>query len=263
MKRALLCVCCATSVACVPSTGGNLVGFTLEAGGDPRVVNGGPLTFHSPRGFDVTLTRAQLKVGGVYFNQQNPQNYTLEASCVQPGIYTGEVRAGLTLNLLDPTPQPFPVQGNGTDRPTLAAELWLTGTGDVLAEEDRTVILDLAGTASRGMDHWPFDAALTIGSNRAIPPRNPALPGSNPLCQQRIVAPIPFEATLADQGTVRLWVDPRAYFASVDFSALTRVQDLPVLYRFSNDGESTVQPDRALYSGLRAAVGPYRFEVAP
>ncbi len=243
-------------VGCVQSTGGQLVSFVLEGRGDPAVATGQPLRFTSGRGFDVTLTRAKVTVGAVYFNRQNPQSYTLEQSCVQTGVYTGEVRGGLTLDALDPTPQPFPVEGHGTDAQTLAAELWLTG-GDILATDDQTPILDVEGVASQGGSTWPFSGVLTIGANRVVPPRNTALPGSNPLCQQRIVAPIAFETQLAQGSTVQVLVDPRAWFADVDFSSLAQVGARQ--YQFSNDGSSPRQADQALYNGLRAFVGPYRF----
>ena len=102
-----------------------------------------------------------------------------------------------------------------------------------------------------------------ISSNRAVPPRNPALPGSNPLCRQRIVSPIAFDTQLVNGGTVSLFVDPRAWFWSVDFAALNKVSDAPLLYRFTDDEASSAQPDKALYSAMRAAVGPYRFELTP
>lgn len=245
---------------CIQTTGGRLVSFSAEASGDPAVVTGGPLTFTTASGYDVTLTRAQLTVGALYLNQQNPETYALEQACVQPGIYSGEVRGGLTLDALSATAVPFPVAGNGNDLPTRAAELWLT-SGDVFATEDRTPILEVAGTARRGADTFPFEGTLSIGSNRAIPPRNPALPGSNPLCAQRIVRPIPFDATLAEASTVALVVDPRAFFVAVDFAGLTRVSDAPLLYRFVDDVASPAQPDKALYNALRSAVGPYRLEL--
>lgn len=245
---------------CIQTTGGNAVTFQATAGGDPDIVNGGALTFTTPRGFDVTLTRAQLTIGALYLNQQNPQNYTLEQSCIQEGIYSGEVRGGLTVDALSPMPQPFPVAGNGTDAPTRAAELWLTG-GDLLAMNDATVLLDVAGVATLGVDLFPFEGQLTIGSNRVTPPRNPALPGSNPLCRQRIVSPIAFDATLTEGSTVALLVDPRAWFVSVDFAELPRVSVLPLLYRFTDDAVSSAQPDKALYNALRSASGPYRLEL--
>lgn len=260
--RALLPLLLVTS-ACIPSTGGQVVSFTAQASGDPAVVGaGGPLTFRTPRGFDVTLTRARLTVGAVYLNQQNPQNYTLEQSCVQSGVYSGEVRGGLVVDALSPEPQPFPVAGNGTDAQTLSAELWLTG-GAIDAQQDDTVVLDVAGSALDGVDTFPFEAQLTISQNRAIPPRNPALPGSNPLCHQRIVSPISFDTRLTEGGVVSLLVDPRAWFWSVDFAGLTKESDAPLLYRFTDSQDSSAQPDKALFSALRSAVGPYRFELAP
>jgi hypothetical protein len=245
---------------CIPTTGGNVVAFEAHASGDPAIVTGAPLTFATPRGFDVTLDRARLTIGALYLNQQNPQNYSLEESCIQEGIYSGEVRGGLTVDALSPEPQSFPIAGNGTDAPTRAAELWLTG-GDLFAAEDDTVLLDVAGLATRGSESFPFEGQLTIGSNRLIPPRNPALPGSNPLCRQRIVSPIPFDTTLTQGSTVAVLIDPRAWFVAVDFSELTRVTDAPLLYRFTDHVDSPAQPDKALYSALRSASGPYRLEL--
>lgn len=258
MKPVIPALAALLLAGCIQTTGGHLVGFEAQASGDPDVVSGGPLAFTTPAGFDVTLTKAQLFVGAVYFNQQNPQNYTLETSCIQTGVYSGEVRGGVTVDVLSPTPVRFPVEGNGTSVATRAAELWLTG-GDVEASVDKTVVLDVAGTATKGADSFPFEGQVTISQNRVIPPRNPALPGSNPLCQQRIVAPIPFDTELAEGATVTLLVDPRAWFASVDFSGLTKVSDAPLRYQFQDTSDSSAQPDKALYNALRAAVGPYRF----
>lgn len=247
---------------CIPSTGGALVSFSAHAQGDPAVVSGGPLRFATPKGYEVRLDRARVTVGAMYLGQQNPQSYTLEPSCIQPGLYSGEVRGGLVVDALSPAPQPFPVAGNGTDAPTRAAELWLTG-GDLLADTDRTVLLDVAGEATRGAERWPFSGALTISSNRATPPRNPALPSSNPLCQQRIVGPIAFDATLAEGSTVALLVDPRAWFVGVEFAELTPVAGAPGTFAFTDDGASSAQPDKSLYNALRSAAGPYRLELRP
>ena len=245
---------------CIQTTGGQVVAFEAQASGDPAIVNGGPLIFSTPRGFEVRLTRAKLTVGALYLNQQNPQNYALEQACVQEGIYTGEVRGGLTFDALSPVPNTFPVAGNGTDLPTRAAELWLTG-GDLLADSDKTVLLDVTGEASGGGAVFPFEGRITIGTNRTIPPRNPALPGSNPLCRQRLVSPISFDVTLQQGSVVWLMVDPRAWFANVEFTELSKVSDAPLLYRFIDDQDSSAQPDKALYSAFRSASGPYRLEL--
>jgi len=260
MKRLVLVLLVVSG--CVQTTGGNVVSFKARASGDPQVVSGAPLQFTTAAGFDVTLTRAKLTVGALYFNQQNPQNYTLETSCVQDGIYSGEVRGQVTVDALSATPVEFPVAGNGTDAQTRSGELWLTG-GNIDATVDRTVLLDVEGTATKGADTYPFNGTLSISSNRVVPPSNPALPGSNPLCRQRIVSPIPFEARLSDGATLSLFVDPRAWFAAVDFADLSKVSDAPLLYQFVDDQGSSHQADKALYAALRSAVGPYRFEVTP
>lgn len=259
MKTRLV-LCFLSLSGCVQSTGGSLVSFHAQAAGDPAVVTGQALTFETPAGYQVTLTRAEVHVGAVYLNQENPQSYTLEESCVQEGIYSGEVRGGVTVDALSPTPVGFPVEGNGTDALTRAAELWLTG-GDVFADSDPTVLLAVEGTARRGLDSWPFSGAVTIGQNRVIPPRNPALPGSNPLCRQRIVGPIPFEATLTAGSTLSLFIDPRAFFTSVDFAGLTESGTTPGTYVFVDDGDSAAQPDKALFNALKSAVGPWRLQL--
>jgi len=258
--RTLVLALALLATGCIQTTGGNVVSFEAQAFGDPSIVGGGPLTFTSARGYEVRLTRAQLALGALYLNQQNPKNYTTEQACIQEGIYSGEVRGGLVVDALSPVPTNFPVAGNGTDLPTRAAELWLTG-GDLFADDDDTVLLDVAGEATRGAEVFPFEGQLTIGTNRVVPPRNPALPGSNPLCRQRIVSPIAFDATLTQGSTVALIIDPRAWFQSVEFAELTKVSDAPLLYRFVDDQASSAQPDKALYSAMRSASGPYRLEL--
>lgn len=245
MRALLLAVL--SLAGCVQTTGGTLVTFDAEAVGTPAAA-----AFTSGRGYDVTLSRAQLFVGAVYLNQSNPSDHTLETECFLPGVYSGEVRGSLRIDALSGTPQPFPVQGNGTDAPVRAGELWLTDT-DVNEEDSRLVVLDVAGVATRGGTSYPFTAAFTIGQNRKQPPRDPALPGSHPICKERIVSPIPTELTLAQGGTLRLVVDPRQWFASVEFAELKGAV-------FADDLASAGQPDVALYNALRAARGPYTFE---
>lgn len=253
---ALLCL---ISSACVQTTGGELVTYSLAARGPSTAVKGQPYRFVTPAGFDVALDRATLFVGAVYFNQTNPAGWSQETACTLPGIYTGEVRGSLKVDALDPSPQPFATQGNGTSSPTRAAELWLTAV-DVSASDEHTVVLDVAGTATRGAESWPFDASFTIGQNRRAAPRSPALPGSNPICQRRIVTPIPTELTLSEGGTATLVVDPAAWFSTVDFSRLTVSPDNAARFRFIDDSSTGQQPDIALFNGLTSAQGPYRFE---
>lgn len=250
--------------SCVDTTGNRLVTFSASASaaGDIGAVQGQPLTFTTPRGYEVTLTKATVFVGAVYLTALAPTTASgaQEAPCVAAGLVTGEVRGGVLVDALDPTPQPFPVAGLGSDLPTRSAALWLTN-GDVNASEDPTVVLEVAGEATRGAARYPFTGRLHIGSNRSTPPRNPALPSSNPICEQRIVDNIAFDTTLAEGSTVRLRVDPRAFFGSVNFATLEELPTTPPSYRFRDDAATADQADTALFNALRANTGPYRFEL--
>lgn len=236
-------------VSCVDSTGGQLVRFEAVARGD------GVASFTTPKGYEVTLTRARVAVGAVYLNQSAPGSYQTETACVLPGIYSGEVRGGLVIDALSTEAKKFPVEGVGTSFAAETAEVWLT-SGDVNATEDRTVVLDVAGTARKGADTFPFEGRVTIGSNRAIPPRDPALPGSNPICKQRIVSPIPAAVTLREGAKLRVTVKPQAFFSNVEFSELKNDNGV---FRFADSSEG--QPSTALYQGLRAAKGTWAVEL--
>ncbi len=239
---------------CIETTGGDLVTFHAQARGVPEAAQ----PFTTAAGYEVTLSRTRVHVGALYFNQQNPQSYTQEQACVQDGIYSGEVRGGLDVDALSATAQPFPVEGNGTDTLTRTGTVWLTG-GDVLADDDPTVVLDVAGTATGDAGVFPFEGRFTIGANRKIPPRNPALPSSNPLCAQRIVGPIAMNDAFTNGGTVTLVVDARAFFTAVDFSTLTPDGGA---YVFIDSQDSSAQADLNLFSALRSAGAPYHFEVS-
>jgi hypothetical protein len=255
MRRMAFLLLCSS---CIQSTGGNVVTFQMSASGDNQVVSGGPLTFVTARQYEVTLTQAKLFIGAVYFSAQNPQNYQLETSCIQPGVYTGEIRAPITINLLSPEAIDFQIEGNGTDLLTQSAEIWLSESV-VNAESSSKEILSVAGIARKGLEKIPFTGRLTIGRNRKLPLRNAALPGSNPICQQRIVAPIPFETTLTNESRIRIQIDPRAFFSSVEFLELSKTDAGERV--FLDDGNSPLQPDQALFNALTASSGPWRFEI--
>ncbi len=254
MKNSLIYICVVSLCGCVGSTGGELLSFAAVARGE------GPAGFTTPRGYEVKLTTAKLRVGALYLNETEPGTYATEQACVLPGIYSGEVRGGLEIDALSTVEQPFPVRGNGTSRPTAAAELWLTG-GDIDSADDKTVVLEVAGIASKSGATFPFEGKLTIGKNRAIPPRDPALPGSNPLCRQRIVTPIPAALTLKNEGTVVVKVRPDAWFSNVEFAELPKVSDTPELYGFPDVTEG--QPATALYTAVRSPKGAYTLELKP
>lgn len=241
--------------ACTGTTGGELLTFDAFAAGPADAVKGQPYSFTSSRGYAVSLTKANLHVGALYLNRSRPSSVSSDTSCQLPGIYVAEVTEGLDFDALDPDLQPFPGQGTTTTDHASTAEVWLFGGGDVHDLGDTTVILDVAGTAEKDGETYPFEGTVTIAQNREIPAPSDALPGANPICKQRIVSPIPVDLTAAEGQSLVLRVDPRGLFANAQLSLLEKVSDDPPLYRFRDDGEDA--PSRALYSGLRAAIGTY------
>jgi len=235
--------------ACVSNTEGALVEFDVAAIGDEA-----SKTFDSPLGYRVHLEKAHIFIGALYLNQSAPGNYTLETSCILPGIYSAEVRGGLRVDALSEKRQAFPLKGRGTTEPSRAGEIWLS-SGDIHAPHDSTLVLEVKGEASKEGRTWPFEAQLSIGENRAEPPSNPALPGSNPICKQRIISPIPVELELKNQGLLLLKVVPSAWFSHVDFSKFPEENAPPYLFK----DKAAAQPDNALYAGMRAHSGPYFF----
>jgi hypothetical protein len=242
------------------STSGALVTFRAAAAGPADAVAGQPLTFSSsPVGasgsatqYQVTLTRARLHIGAVYLNRSVPLSGAQAQSCVLNGIYSGQVTSPLDVDLLSPQPQAFSADGEGTADLSQTGEVWLFGT-DPFASDDTTVIVDVAGTAAQGATSIAFTGQFTIGAKRLTPPSNPALPGQFPLCKQRIITEqlaTPFK--LAQGGTLLLRIDPRPWFANVDFAQLPFMDPAnpdPAHRKFYGDGTAGV-PDANFYQDL-------------
>jgi len=241
--------------SCGGNTGGGRVSFRASALGPPTAT-GTSLEFTNGVGYHVALTRAQLHIGSVYLNQTVPSSGSQATACILPGIYVAELLGSLDVNALSPSPQPFPVAGEANAIQARAGELWLTG-GDVNTIDDSTVILSAAGTADRASVSYPFEASITIGRNRFIPSADPAFPSLNPICKQRIVSPIPIDLTPHSNGELRIRLDPRVWFAAVDFSTLPRVSVSPLLYRFTDSAQTSA--DINLYNGMRTTIGAYQF----
>jgi hypothetical protein len=255
VRTIVLLACLTGFCACSGTTGGERTSFNVVAFG-PSAVDSGALEFTNGLGYAVTLTRAQLHVGAIYLNQSVPSSGSQETSCVLPGIYVAQVFGPLTVDALSAEPQNFPSDGEGTGLTAHVAELWLTG-GDVSGLADDTVILDVAGVAEKDGTQYPFEAKLTIGKNRQLASSDPAFPGANPICKQRIVTPISIDITSEDGGTLQLAIDPSRWFTQVDFSQVEKVSDDPPLYRFGDSAADAA--DISLYEGLRARTGAYRF----
>jgi hypothetical protein len=265
MRRTLAAVLAiSASSACVGTTGSELISFHVYAAGPSDSDPTAALTFRSGTGYEVTLTRAVLHVGAVYLDRVLPVSGAQATSCILPGAYVAQETAGLSVDTLSPRLQPFPDLAEGTETPALAGEVWLTG-GDVNAATDPTVIFDVAGTASKDGYVISFSGTITISGNRAETPSDPSLPGSDPICKQRIVSPIRTEITPTGTGYLILRVDPRKIFANVEFldAWKTLPPPGPLTYSIvdsSLSAENPTQPDRNVYQGLQAAAGVYSFE---
>jgi hypothetical protein len=250
MKRAILALLCA---ACGGSTGSDLVVFQAQAAGPEGAA--APFAFDTGAGFHVSLARARLHIGAIYLNTTVPSSGGAATSCVSSsGFYVAQTFGPITVDLLSPSPQPFPGTGEGTETAARTAEVWLTG-GDVNAPVDPTAILDVAGTATRGTDTWPFTGIITISSNRAVPVANPTLPGSNPICKQRIVTPILINLTPTNGGVLTIRIDPRGIFQAVDFTSLGASGAIAPL----TIPDTQAGAGQALFKGLLSNAGVYQF----
>jgi hypothetical protein len=230
------------------STGNALVTFHAAAAGPADAVAGQPLVFTNAQGYQVTLTRARLHVGALYLNRSVPISGGQSLPCILPGIYAGQVTSALELDALTPAPQPFPTDGEGTADEAFTGEVWLFGA-DVNAKADPTVIASVEGTALRGGTAFPFTGQITISTNRTVTVGDPAQPGANPLCKQRIVTPIRIDLTLAEGGTLVVRVDPRGWLRNVDFAQLPLDPNDPTRRRFLD--QPSGQPDMAFFAGVR------------
>lgn len=236
---------------CQNTTGGARIQFRVAAAGpdlDPAVIP----TFLNLLDFDVTLSRAVLHIGAIYLNE-NPNISTADDQfgCYGGGRNVGQVLGGLDVNLLSPDPQLFPLIGEGTQSHARAASVWLSGTQRVDVTEDPQVILSIAGVAQHADQRYPFEGALTISRNRLVPPQVPETPGVNPICKERIIAPIPVSLRLAGDGLLLVRIDPFDLFAVTDFSQLRRDPLNPLQYRFSDRVDN--QADLNVYANLRTA----------
>ena len=200
------CIFAVILAACTTTTGGDRFEFPLGVAGPEDFAVGQP--FATNFADEVTLTKATVHVGGVYLNRSRSLSGAQAQACVMQGIYDAEMTDGGDIDALSPTPQWRTARA--TAGQAVTAEVWLNGS-DVNALDDETLIVDLAGTASREGQQYPFAAQIHIGKNRLVPPSDTAQPGMNPPCKLRIVSPIAVDFDLAVGGKLLVRVDPRKW----------------------------------------------------
>jgi hypothetical protein len=190
----------------------------------------------------------------LYLNQAIPLSSASDSECFLQGVYVGQLTTGRSIDVLDPAPQFFPALGEATSGRARTGEIWLSG-GPIDAIDDGTPVVEVEGTAARDGASFPFAATVTIGQNRAVPPPSEAVPGANPLCRQRIVSPIPIDVDLARGGDLLVRIDPRGWFRSVDFGALSPESD----GRLVIPDRREAGPANNFFNGIRSREGVYAF----
>jgi hypothetical protein len=206
----------AVTASCNGTTGDTLLTFSAYAQG----AAGAAEPFQAGN-FTIQLIAAKMYIGAVYFDESPPGTGFDGPVCIASGIYAAQVSGPVTLDLLSSKPQEFTVYGDATADTALSWDVWLTD-GDV-NEVNFTPIVQLEGTATNASgDVVSFGAVVTINSsNRLSNSTDPAQPGLNPLCKERIVQ-IPTNVTFFPGGTLSITVDPRVWFQQqstfIDFS---------------------------------------------
>ena len=230
MKRlfSLLFALSVAGASCNGTTGDQLISFSAFAQGAAGASS--PFTAYDSTGgeYSVTLLRASMYVGALYFDESPPSTGFDSPECITPDIYAAQVPGGLEVDLLSTKPQAFSAAGNGSADSALSWDLWLTN-GDVDGPNLGVHIIDLLGVATRQSDHVPFSFGAIVTINpvtgdvagaRLTPATSANLPGQYPICKERILAiglasPLQF----FQGGALNVTIDPRVWFNNpIDFA---------------------------------------------
>jgi hypothetical protein len=258
----------ALCISCNGTTGFELANFYAAARGPSDAVKGQPYRFDLD-GQHVTLLSATLHVGALYLTQSVPTSGGGPAPCVLPGTYdgvfVGQVRGGGDIDLLDPSPQPLSVTGEGSTVPAATGQVWLTH-GDVNTANDPLPILTITGSVVSNGTARTFSGGLTVNSKdcstgSGSSSSNALLPGEVQICQARIIQGVHADLTLAQAGTLVLVIDPKLLLLNVDLTQLPVSAGCPTDGCFSCDGNYN-KPSGNLLANLQST-GPYRFEWLP
>ena len=267
--------------SCHLDAGSATVTFSAAAAG-PTDANG-QLSF-SAGAYGIVLTTAVMHVGAVYLSATTSGSSESNSSCIESGLYVGQVAGGMDVDLLSSTPQPFPVGGQGTGSLVSSAQLWLVAgdsSGDqtaasalndptsTLPSPGQLEVVHLAGTAYGNGATYPFTAEVSIAvANRGVATTDPSQPGLNPICKRRIitVGTNLFMVEGGEELVVR--IDPRQWFnAGIDFSRLDPDPGSPGSYVIPDSDSSDTLGESAgrnLFTGILTA-GPsaYQFGFVP
>jgi hypothetical protein len=240
------------------TTGSEVVAFEAVGSGPSSADWPDHGAFPTTAGYSVELSTAQLWIGSIYLNERAPAPGSQQLPCILPGTYVGEVLQGTWLDVLNPALQPFEGGGRGIAVQGRSAELWLQAQDTTLdAPNSTAVIATLAGVAAKDGLRWPFQAEVSIGSNRRTADPDPDRPGANPICRERLVRGLEVQSLPAPDGLLTVQVDPRRWVDAIDFTELGEGTDaaapLGLARRLPDQNFSPA--GLALYRGLKSLEG--------
>jgi len=244
MRTSLLVAALALTVSC-GSTGGDLVEVPFRAGGQAQ----GPVTFKTPAGWSVTLTKAQLAVGPFYFNAFPPDTQSFRS-----GVVLLEATEQVIVDALDPTLKDVPGGADGQTGHAVSVELGLLPPDTTQPYKQRAALEGhvglVAGTATKGETTLAFSGPITIDTNLVTP--------TTPLVSLQRVRGAAVDLDIAARSQVlELRVDPTHWFDLVDFSDLLTGEPTDGSYTWDERSPFLSQ----LVQGVKRENDVYRFEL--
>lgn len=236
---------------CGGSTGGGLIEVPIACGGVAREA-AGPLTFTTPLGWQVQLTRARMALGPLYFNVAPPPT-----SAFRGGVVLLELTRQQVVDLLDPSLQQLQEPLRGQTGHAVSVEIGLLPPDETSSQADRDLLDEgfawVEGEASREGEVIPFAGALTIDRSLVTP--------QAPLASLQRVKGASVDLAFGEEPfRLEMRVDPTHLFDTADFS-LIRSGPLDDAGRRGWIVKSAFQAQ--LIAGARAQTGVYGFRTAP
>ncbi|MBX3226980.1 MAG: hypothetical protein KIT84_41030 [Labilithrix sp.] len=260
------------------STGSKRFAFEARAGGIERD-SAEPYTFTNPKGWEVTLTRADVTIGPVYVNVLAPLRQAAMLLRLLPearaddlhlgeGRVVGEVLGQVSFDALSPALVPFGATGTITEEQVRTADIWFWPPPGTAAETTNidAPSVDLAGEAARGAERVRFRGTLIFDEAWA----SDAQPGERsalPMTEIRKVRGVPASFFPTEGGALEIRVDVRALFRGADFTSLAASPEdedgTKILVQSKRGKLTTDQVMRNVFQGLRSSSGTYAVRWVP